>query len=101
MNSRSKGNRNEHKAQIILEQQGWNVQRAGYRRFQQNDFWGLWDMVGIKPDKQVVIQVKTNQKPSGKALQSMFNFAEKYQQFICEIWVWYDRKGFKKWRITR
>ena len=100
MNTRNKGNRNELKCQQELEAQGYFIQRAGYRRFAQNDFWGVGDMLAIKPNEILLVQVKSNAKPSKAVFQNIADFATKYPQFKCEIWVHIDRKGWRKWFFT-
>jgi Holliday junction resolvase len=99
MSSRSKGNKNELRCQRELERDGFKVQRAGYRRFQQNDFFELFDVMAIKPNITLMVQIKSNQKPGKKVFDDIKEFAIAYKQFRCAIWCWVDRKGWRKWEV--
>jgi len=94
MSTRSKGNKNELRCQKALEAEGWLVQRCGYRRFAQNDFFSLWDCLAITEKETLFVQVKSNKRPYGKQLKKYTDFAEKYNQFDYQIWVHVDRKGW-------
>lgn len=50
VNCRAKGFANERKAEKILEEEGWTVQRVkGSTKFAKNvDFFGLWDILAIR-----------------------------------------------------
>jgi len=100
MSSRGKGNASELKCQKFLEAEGFLVQRAGYRRFQQNDFFNLFDVMAIKPGITLFVQVKTNAKPGRKVFQDIADFMQKYPQFDAEIWIWCEKRrtGRTGWR---
>ena len=97
VNTRSKGNKQELRAQKELEKTGWRVQRCGYRLFQQNDFFGLFDILAIKPMTTKLVQVKSNRKPPIEEIKKILEFGNKYKQFQVEIWCWFDRKGWKQY----
>lgn len=104
MNPKAKGNRNEKKAKDKLIELGWIVERVkNCGKFQkQVDFFGLFDLIAIKNGQVILIQVKTNRKPPFK------KYAEFIREYCCncgiqtlgvEVWVWFDRKGFKRYLI--
>ena len=93
--------RSERKAEQELKSQGWLVYRVkGSTKFNKNvDIFGLWDILAIKkisPNLSrtsetaiVLIQVKTNKKPTLKPFKA---FAQKYPDIECMIWIYKDRK---------
>ena len=107
VNARAKGMRNELKAEKELISQGYLTYRVkGSTKFNKNvDIFGLWDIYCIKekvgplnirincfvPRRTIIklIQIKTNQKPSLKPFKE---FAKKYSEIDCEIWIYKDRK---------
>ena len=99
MNSRSKGNKNERRAELLLKKLGYETQRAGYRRFKQNDFFGLFDILAIKPNENMLVQVKSNAKPVKKTFEDILAFANKYPQYTVNLWVWRDRRGWRRWVV--
>ena len=97
MNTRAKGNRIERKAVEALESLGFLVYRVrgSSNRFNQNnDIFGMFDLLAVKPNETMLVQVKSSQKPS---LKPFAEFKVKYPQFNVEIWVWKNRKGFEIW----
>ena len=95
INRRAKGNRIERKVVEHLERQGFLVYRVrgSSNRFNlNNDIFGLYDILAIKPNETRLIQVKSSQKP---ILKPFADFKAKYPQFNVEIWVWKNRKGFE------
>jgi hypothetical protein len=105
MSNRSKGNRIiREKAVPHYEEQGFIVDRAEQtgRYVKEKDLFsgGLdgdyndtgFDLVAIRSDKIILIQVTTN-KP--KVQKWYKDFAEKFANDVVEVHVytWYDRKG--------
>ena len=64
MNSKAKGNRNEHRSIAIL-------QRDGYRCTRSAASLGEWDIVGIGSADVVLVQVKTRDWPGAVEMESM------------------------------
>lgn len=95
--SKKKGDRRERKVVDMLEKAGFNVETPNYSRYQNTDFFNLFDLIAIrKNDKPHYIQVKSN---SARGIQK---FTSKCQDFIpfehakIEYWVYHKREG---WRI--
>jgi Holliday junction resolvase len=97
MSSRSKGNRNERKAQVELEKEGYLVYRVkGATRFQKNvDMFSIFDIVAKKGHYTKWIQVKTNKKPVLKPYEDFQkNYCSEFES--SEVWIHIDRKGWRK-----
>ena len=113
MTTRQKGNRSELRAVKELERDGWLVYRVkGPTKFNKNvDIFGLFDIIAKRPLKRetknlltspsdpdtIWLQIKTNKKPP---LGPYTEFKKKHCSLFerVEVWVWHDRKGFKKHR---
>lgn len=97
MNNRAKGNLQELRAQKELEASGWIVQRAGYRKFKANDFFGTWDIFALRRgNKPLFIQVKSN-KISKEDRVKCEEFSKNWGHlFDCQIWI---RKNYvRQWK---
>lgn len=96
-NNKTKGNRNQLKCIRELESSGWlvdKVEKTG--RFAKiKDLYGLFDIVCVKKNKTLYVQITTNKPHTHKNYQS---FARKYggKNLLVEQWVWYDRRGWRK-----
>ena len=114
MNTRAKGMRAERRAEKELKEEGWLIARAkGSTKYNKSvDFFGLFDIIALRETdslkilvlgnytiskgvRRKYIQIKCNYKPSLKPYKK---FNEKYcdENDSVEIWIWYDRKGWKK-----
>ena len=63
VSARSKGMRNEKEFQVILESEGYVVERVkgGTKWNKQTDFFGLWDLLCFMPGKHwLLVQIKTD-----------------------------------------
>ncbi|NIN66082.1 MAG: hypothetical protein GTO63_15585 [Anaerolineae bacterium] len=91
MNAKAKGARSERKVKKKLEKMGYFVTKAG-------GSLGLWDLVAIsKGGTALVIQVKTNRKPSGKEMEKLQRFANDYIGIHCIVAVVKDREQEDNW----
>jgi Holliday junction resolvase len=68
VNTKAKGNRNEHRSIAILE-------AAGYRCCRSAASLGAWDIVGIGSTDVVLVQVKTRDWPSSPEMQVLREFS--------------------------
>jgi Holliday junction resolvase len=64
MNSKAKGNRNEHRSMRLLE-------AAGYKCCRSAASLGAWDIVGVSPTDIVLVQVKSNDWPRSLEMETM------------------------------
>lgn len=67
MNTKAKGNRNEHRSRAILEAAGYAVTRAAASL-------GVFDLIGVGPTDIVLCQVKTRDWPGSAEMAGMKAF---------------------------
>jgi hypothetical protein len=99
MNTRNKGNRVQREAIACLERAGYRVSKAGQQigRFtKEKDFFGLFDLGGIKKGELVLVQITCNKPHIHK---DFLDFSKEFTNNGVSYWqwVWYDRKGWVKW----
>lgn len=103
MGGKSKGDRHERYAREILEDSGWVVETPNYTRYQNTDFFNLFDLMAFKEgEKPLFVQVRTN-RPKGI---SSFNEKCKEKQFPfdfanAEFWTRYDSAGWRADKVHR
>ena len=101
MNSKAKGERNERKARDVLKASGFSVEKSKNSRFGNSDYFNQFDLMGVKEDGFVFVQVKSN--GTGGVLKSLEGWCRGNVPlgsdcFDVELWIWYDYKG---WRVLR
>ena len=100
MDRRAKGNRAENEAVKILKEELWETYRVrgSTNRFNQNnDIFGLFDILAIRRDQYITnvkfVQVKSNSKP---VLDPYQEFFDRYQDLSgavqVEVWVKHDTR---------
>lgn len=102
VNPKAKGYRTVAKCRKFYEGDGWkiaNVEKTS-RFIQEKDLFGLFDLIGIRKNEVIFIQVKTNRKPK---LTEYEEFAKKYcgDAIKCELYIWFDRKGPVVYKFTK
>ena len=93
MNRKEKGSRNERKVRDYLRALGYHVVKAG-------GSLGMWDLVAIddsanciaEAESPLVVQVKSNRKPSAKEMNNMRKSTVKASKVLAIV---YDRKGIE------
>jgi len=101
VNPRAKGNRIERKAENLLNDAGYRTARMQHTRYGDNDFFNLYDIAAVQPDKPVkFIQVKSNQQPNLQEFKKETLETVGLEAQV-EIWTHYDRKGWKIRRLNR
>lgn len=95
--SKAKGDKREREARHILEEAGYVVETPNYTRFQNTDYFNLFDMMAFHPTrKPLFVQVKSNRA------QGINQFVEDcaslipYEHVVVQFWVCYDSAG---WRV--
>ena len=84
MNTKSKGNRNERKARVILE-------RAGYICTKSGGSLGVFDIIAECPLGVRHIQVKSNRIPDPVEREDMMSMRHRLPaNSTVEYWVFYD-----------
>lgn len=90
--TRIKGNKTQARAIKFLESDGWlvdKVEKTG-RFTKQKDLFGLFDLVAVRPDGVLFVQVKTNQPAAQIPIGEFCIFNN--QKAVCM--TWYDRRGW-------
>lgn len=98
--SKAKGDRREKQAKEILEEAGFRVEKKWNRRFDSNDYFNLFDLMAGDHDQFRFVQVKSNGTNGAlKLIEQKATFLPWHSEhFHIEVWVCYDREG---WRIQR
>lgn len=100
MSKVSKGTTYERLARIELEKLGYLVERKNRSRWSGNDFWGLFDLIAIKPDGSAIklVQVKTYLSDFYKSRKQIKEWCllNGISNISCEVWLKEPRKD---WRI--
>lgn len=104
VNSRKKGHRTVAHGRKRLHALGYvsaNLEQSGRTFGRDRDLFGLWDYLFIRGRIHLFIQFKTN-LGGVKWMQPYRDFAQlhgsAYVQY--EIWIWFDREGFKIIRLN-
>jgi len=84
----------------ILEKENWIVWYPSKVKYQQNDVFGIIDLLAIKGKKKKNIQITTVSNISARR-KKIINFIKKSKVELCvEIWAWNQKKKiFKKEKI--
>ena len=102
VNTKKKGDRNEHKTAqyyrnlnykvITTQNNSFRYNQFGQATFQSvaNDYFGLFDHIAVHNDTGDVlfIQTKTNRKPTKEYIKKLADFPAKNKILI----IWHDRK---------
>lgn len=95
--SKKKGKRREREARSALESTGYSVETPNATKFQREDFFNLFDIIAIHPDrKPMLIQVKSNVARGINKFASEVNKKIPEEYFCVQYWICHDRKG---WRV--
>ena len=104
VNAADKGRRNEKKAMDVLEAEGWHIAFRSIRvRHQRIDFDNVFDIAALKGKFRKWVQVKSESsvrwRHDKEILRKWKNdYGNEYDS--CEVWAYYDRKGFRKEIVT-
>jgi len=84
----------------ILEKENWIVWYPSKAKYQQNDIFGIIDLLAIKGKKKKNIQITTISNISARR-KKIINFIKKSKvELSVEIWAWNQKKKiFKKEKI--
>ena len=103
MNKYQKGRRNELLAKKILLEEGYLVEKKNVSRFQSEDFFGLFDLLAIKPHTGEIrlIQIKSNISDFYKARKDILDWMcfNEISNIDCEVWLKENRKPWRKEKL--
>jgi len=99
--SKAKGDKRERDAKEILENCGFEVEKRWNRKFGSNDYFGLFDLMASREDEFRFIQVKSNSTSGAlkEIRQGSAFLPSQLESFLLEVWVCYDREGWKVHRL--
>ena len=95
MDKAGQGARNEKRCENDLIKDGYSVEKVKRVKFGRRDFFGLFDVIAINSERVRLIQVKSNRRADRKTRQAISAFRCP-SQCSKEVWVFVDRKGWKK-----
>jgi len=99
MKTKAKGNRIQLKAIKELELDGWLVSKVekGGKFAVEKDMFGLFDVVAVRRGQCLFVQLTCNRNHPHTQYQE---FSKEYHNngISFEQWVWYDRKGWRKFK---
>lgn len=92
MNTREKGRRQEFKCRDALLAEGYSVEvtKMPSKWQEQQDLFGLWDVMAVRGDQVRFIQVKSNQGASVAKQRAMAEW-ECPPNCSKEVWIYKDR----------
>lgn len=95
VNRIKKGKAAEDAAKSLLEKEGWVVDQRCRVRFQNNDYFNLFDLVAIRGSAVRFIQVKTNKSHYYKARKEIVEWlAINGIVIMPEVWLLlFDKEG--------
>lgn len=101
--SKAKGDRREGQVRDILEDLDYRVEKRWNRRFDSNDYFELFDLMGVIRERFVFVQVKSNGTAGAlkEIKQECEDFPYLSDAFDLEVWDCYDRDGWRIHRLTK
>jgi hypothetical protein len=101
VSAKEKGDRREREARQLLEASGYTVETPNYTRFQNTDYFNLFDMMAFKPDaRPLFIQVKSNRAAGINQFVDDCGALIPFEHVNVEFWVCHTREGWRLLRIT-
>lgn len=100
--SKQKGDKRERQAKQILDDCNFRVEKRWNRRYGSNDYFSLFDLMASKDGEFRFIQVKSNSTSGAlKEIEQKAMFLPWHSdEFQVEVWVCYDREGWRVQRLT-
>lgn len=97
VNTYQKGNRNELAACKLLQDDGYLTERKNHAKFCSPDFFGMFDILAIKKNKTLLVQIKSNPSDFYKARKEIKQWIKTNKIKIpCEIWLKVNNKPWRK-----
>jgi Holliday junction resolvase len=97
--ARSKGNRRERQAVEIYERAGYLVETPNYQRYENTDYWNLFDLMATRRDQLVTFaQVKANRAVGIRSFADDCAAWFDLDRVDIAMLVCHDREG---WRLLK
>lgn len=101
MSSKRKGDQREREARHILEDTDYTVETPNYTRFQNTDYFNLFDLMAFHPSrKPLFVQVKSNAARGIKQFVKDCAEIVPFEFVRVQFWVCYDSEGWRLIEIT-
>jgi Holliday junction resolvase-like predicted endonuclease len=100
VNKYQKGNRRELEARKMLEEQGYLVDKKPRTKWHSPDLFGMFDLLAIKGDECLLIQVKSNKSDFYKSRKALRAWTKSQSiQLPCYIYLKENNKPWRKEKI--
>jgi len=97
MNSHAKGYRREYQCKLKLIELGYLVERKNFARHCAIDFFGLFDLVAIRGDSCLWVQVKSSRYPARASVRDILKWKKETGISLpCQVWY---KENHKEWVI--
>lgn len=97
MNTHAKGYRREYQAKLLLMADGWLVDRKNAVRRGSNDFFFLFDLVAVRGNECMFVQVKSSRSASLPAVRSILKWKKETGVSLpCQVWY---KENHKEWVV--
>jgi len=98
MSTHSKGYRRERQCREELEKDGYLTDIKNWSKFSTKDFYNMFDVVAVKGDEVLWVQVKSNKSGFYSARKEIQLWLEENNLAIrCQVWL---KENNKPWRIS-
>jgi Holliday junction resolvase len=99
MDTYAKGYRREYQCKKELEALGYLVERKNKAKFCDTDFYNLFDLVAVRGDTTLWVQVKSSKYPANKAVKDILKWKRSNSLDLpCEVWY---KPNYKPWVVLK
>lgn len=95
MNSVRKGNRNQHKCFIELQNAGYICWTAKRTKWGGNDLFDLFDIAAMHPKGRHLLLVQVKSNKCDKQVREAIKAFKVPPHIFKQVWIWVDRKGWR------
>lgn len=100
MGKKQKGQRRERQARDILTSLEYEVVTPNATKFQREDFFGLFDIIAVKPDcRPLLVQVKSNRASGINEFTEQVSERMPEKFVDVQFWVCHDGEGWRAMEV--
>lgn len=99
INTVKKGRVNEAKCRVELMVQGYTVWSPTWSTYQSKDIFRLFDVIAVNREGTHLLFVQVKSNRCAKYVRDVIGRFKMPANCRKEIWIWVDRKGWKKERL--
>ncbi len=97
MNTYAKGYRREYQCMKKLQSLGYLVERKNKAKFCDTDFYNLFDLVAVREDTTLWVQVKSSRYSANKAVRDIAKWKKDNSlKLSCQVWF---KEDYKDWVV--